>query len=63
MVFSSYVRIEDMQTSIHWLYDHHPMDQHQFLLDLNEYLYANSWDWKNYYLNRFPTGDIGVSRR
>ena len=58
----TYVRIEDMQTSIFWLYDNYPMDQQQFLLDLNEYLYTHSWDWKNYYLNRFPTGDIGVSR-
>ena len=57
----TYVRIEDMQTSIFWLYDNYPMDQQQFLLDLNEYLYTNSWDWKNYYLNRLPTGDIGVS--
>ena len=55
----TYVRIEDMQTSIMWLYDHHPLDQQQFLLDLNDYLYTHSWDWVNYYQNRFPTGDIG----
>ena len=55
----TYVRIEDFQTSIEWLYDTHPLDQQQFLLDLNELLYTNSWDWKDYYHNRLPTGDIG----
>jgi len=59
----TYVRIEDMQTSIFWLYDNYPGDQQQFLLDLNEYLYTHSWDWVNYYQNRFPTGDIGVSKQ
>jgi hypothetical protein len=57
----TYVRIEDMQTSIQWLYDHHPLDQQQFLLDLNDLLYTNSWDWKDYYHNKLPTGDIGHS--
>ena len=57
----TYTRTEDMQTSIMWLYDNYPQDKQQFLLDLNEYIYTRSWDWKSYYENRFPTGDIGVS--
>ncbi len=39
---------EDMQTSVMWLYDNHPQDKQQFLLDLNELLYNNSFDWKDY---------------
>ena len=57
----NYVRIQDMQTSVEWLYDFHATDaQQQLLLDLNELLYNKSADWKAYYRSpAFPHGDVG----
>ena len=52
------MRTEDMQTSIMWLYDFHPQEQQQFLLDLNELLYTNSFDWAHYYAHQLPTTNV-----
>ena len=57
----NYVRIQDMLTSIQWLYDTSAdADQQQFLLDLSEVLYNKSADWKAYYRSdAFPHDDVG----
>ena len=54
----TYYRTQDMQTSIMWLYDNYPQDRQQFLLDLNELLYNNSFDWVDYYQHRLPTTNV-----
>ena len=56
----NYVRIQDMQTSVEWLYDFHATpEQQQFLLDLNELIYNKSDNWKTYYRSSaFPHDDV-----
>ena len=54
----TYMRTEDMQTSIMWLYDNYPQDRQQFLLDLNELLYNKSFDWDDYYRHHLPTTNV-----
>jgi len=57
----TYVRIEDLMTSIAWLYDNYGVQykKSQFLLDLYELVYNKSWDWKKYYRTQLPKKDVG----
>eukprot|EP01113_Clastostelium_recurvatum_P003169 TRINITY_DN1137_c0_g1_i3.p1 TRINITY_DN1137_c0_g1~~TRINITY_DN1137_c0_g1_i3.p1 ORF type:complete len:891 (+),score=93.98 TRINITY_DN1137_c0_g1_i3:45-2675(+) len=55
-------RYQDLLVSIYWLYDHHPLANGPYLLDLAALVKAQGFDWESYFAgDGFPTtGNPGI---